>query len=262
MESLILGLDISTSCIGFTIASLDNETHRLKIEHINYVKFKNSKKYKEIDALFFKSQQFVESFINVYGKLNITDIIIEEPLISSNNAFSCHQLTKFNGMISQLMYSTFKVVPKYISSFDARKFAFPDLMAVRKYDKEGNLKPLSNILSDIKKNKVSLFGDYPMDCAKKEILHLKVSSIFKDIKWVYNKKNELKVENYDACDSLVCILGYINQLSYNDNRPKIVDFSVEELHNNVVEYIIHYTIEFSGLRSDKTLILNEVTEKN
>ncbi len=252
MEKLILGLDISTSCIGYTIASFNE--NKLKIEYINYVKFKNSKKYKDADALFFKSKQFTENFINIYGKLNITDIIIEEPLISSNNAFSCHQLTKFNGMISQLMYSTFNIVPKYISSYDARKYAFPDLLAVRKYDKNGDTRPLKSILSDINKNKVSLFGDYPLDCAKKEILHTKVSKIFKDIKWIYNNKKELKVENYDACDSLVCVLGYINKLTLANAKPKILDVTTSNPESESKPTVINYTVGFGEIISNKTII--------
>lgn len=253
MEKLILGLDISTSCIGFTITSFNDESNELVVEYINYVKFKTSKKYKDTDALFFKSQQFTENFIDKYGKLNIDEIIIEEPLISSNNAFSCHQLTKFNGMISQLMYNTFKIVPKYISSYDARKYAFPELIAVRKYDKEGNVRPFDKIKNDIVKNRTSLFGDFPLDCAKKEILLKLVSNSFKDIKWIYNSKNELKIENYDACDSLVCVLGYVNQLKYQNLTPKITDYSETEYQSH---HSIEYTLDFGKQYKKNMVIIN------
>jgi hypothetical protein len=39
----------------------------------------------------------------------------------------------------------------------------------------------------------------------------KVAEIFPDIKWIYDKKGELKKENYDAVDSFVCLIGWLNK---------------------------------------------------
>ena len=39
-------------------------------------------------------------------------------------------------MISECVYDVLHVVPDYISSFDARTYAFPELHAVRKFNKK------------------------------------------------------------------------------------------------------------------------------
>jgi hypothetical protein len=42
---------------------------------------------------------------------------------------------RFNGMISKSVFDTLGVVPDFISSYDARKYSFPELMSVRKFKK-------------------------------------------------------------------------------------------------------------------------------
>ena len=55
-----------------------------------------------------------------------------------------------------------------------------------------------------------------------------VNETYQDINWILNKKGELKKENYDACDSLVCVLAYINRKKYGDINERIVDVSENE----------------------------------
>ena len=66
----------------------------------------------------------------------------------------------------------------YISSYDARKFAFPDLMAIRKFNKKGEEYTSKKIKKAIKNNELVLFGSYPFDCAKKMILWNKISEMY------------------------------------------------------------------------------------
>jgi hypothetical protein len=40
-------------------------------------------------------------------------------------------------MISKSVFDTLGVVPDFISSYDARKYSFPELMSVRKFKKDG-----------------------------------------------------------------------------------------------------------------------------
>ena len=47
----------------------------------------------------------------------------------------------------------------------------------------------------------------------------------------------IKKENFDACDSLVAVLGFKNKLKYNNVKGEIVD--VEELDDK-----IKYTVKF------------------
>jgi hypothetical protein len=47
-------------------------------------------------------------------------VVIEEPLLQSNNVNTVATLLRFNGMISKSVFDTLGVVPDFISSYDAR----------------------------------------------------------------------------------------------------------------------------------------------
>ena len=49
-----------------------------------------------------------------------------------------------------------------------------------------------------------------------------------DIEWIYDKKGELKKENFDASDSYVACLGYLNHKKYGD-----LEFNVENITSSV-----------------------------
>jgi hypothetical protein len=57
-----------------------------------------------------------------------------EPLLQSNNVNTVATFIRF-GMISKSVFDTLGVVPDFISSYDARKYSFPELMSVRKFKK-------------------------------------------------------------------------------------------------------------------------------
>lgn len=250
-KRIILGLDVSTSCIGTSVASYDGE--KIEILYVDYVKFKTSKKYKGTNSLFFKIEQFKDQFINKITEWGITDIIIEEPLPGSQNVNTVNTLMKFNGMVSQLIYDRTGIMPQYISSYDARRFGFPDLLAVRKYNKKGEEYPKKKILRCLKNNDVVSFGSYPWDCAKKTILWNRIAELYPDIKWTYNKDDELCKENFDASDSIVCIMGYMNKLKYEEQTPVVKDINTLFIKDNMTT--ITYKIEFCGQVFDKKIVL-------
>lgn len=231
----ILGLDISTNCIGVSIVILDN--HEVKIDTITHISPKVSSKIKGIEQLFIKKRIFEEEFIISLKDKGITKVVIEEPLLRSNNVNTVDVLSKFNGMISDSVYRILGIVPEYISSYEARKYAFPELMSIRKYNKKGEEYPKDKILSAIKKNKTVLFGSFPFDCDKKLVLWNKISDIYPYIPWVYNKKGELKKENFDASDALVTCLAACNKIEFGELLPNIVDYNI---NNNHIEYKISY----------------------
>lgn len=252
-KKIILGIDVSTACLGVSIASYDGEN--IEVLYVHYVKMKQSKKYKGTDSLFYKSQQFKENFINKIKDWNITDVVIEEPLPNSQNLKTVNNLLKFNGMISQSIYEALNIIPQYISSYDARKYAFPDLMAVRKYNKKGEEYDLKKITHSLKNNELVLFGAYPFDCQKKFILWNKISEQYPYIKWTYDKQENLTVENFDASDSLVCILGYVRKLKYSNITPVIKDYNINNTSKDNI--IINYNIIFCDKEYDKQIILNK-----
>lgn len=213
-KKVILGLDVSTATIGICLMLCDGEEN--KIAKLTHIAPKISSKISGIESLCLKKNIFETEFLNQYKDYGITHVVIEEPLLGSNNINTVATLLRFNGMISDSVYRILNVVPEYISSYDSRKYAFPELMAVRKFDKKGE--PYSD--KKIKKNNPVLFGDYPWDIDKKQVVLDKVSEKYPDIEWIYNKKSELKKENFDSSDSVCCVLGYLGLK--NNPKPIVV----------------------------------------
>lgn len=215
---IYLGLDVSTHTIGITLL-LDDGSKYGKIIELTHINPKVSSKVKDIEKLFLKKKIF-EAFIEKFKDIGIDEVIIEEPLMRSNNIETCSILLRFNGMISDSVYNILGIVPKYISSYDARKYSFPELMSVRKFGKDGNQYDIKKIMKEIKDSKFVLFGSYSWEVEKKTVIQSKVSDIFPDIEWLYDKKGELKKENFDATDSYVCVLAFMNRNKYGDLKFK------------------------------------------
>ena len=249
-QRIILGLDVSTKCVGVTIAKFDGEDS-IEILCVTHIRPKTPSKITGVEELLIKSR-IIKDKLAEYSSIGITDIVIEEPLIGSNNSSTVATLLRFNGMITENVYEEFGVVPSFISSYNARKFGVPELMAVRKFNKNGDIYDTKKLERALKKGETVLFGAYPFDCAKKLILWNIVSERFPDIEWVYNKKGDLVNENFDASDSLVCVLGYVNMLKFGDSEPKVPNFSKEE-DDEKIEY--SYTVNFCGQTFKKSLVI-------
>lgn len=252
---IILGLDVSTQCIGLTLAKEDDG--RIDILQVTHFKLKASSKVKGTESLFIKSAYFsdvLESYKDLSRfniSAHISKVVIEEPLIGSNNSETVSTLLRFNGMISQSVYIILGVIPEFISSYDARKYAFPELMSIRKYNKKGDIYPLTKIRHALKNNELVLFGGYDWNCAKKEILWNKLAEMFPDIQWVYDKKGDLKKENFDASDSLVCVIGWVRKMMYKDSPgPFIVEYSEKACPNGVQ---FQYVTQFCDVKYNKII---------
>lgn len=253
-QRILLGLDVSTKCIGVTIL-LDDGSDYGQIIELTHISPKVPKKIKGFEALCRKKKIF-DDFIKKFERLGIDDVVIEEPLLSSNNEYTVATLLRFNGMLSSSVYEILGVVPQYISSYEARKFAFPDLMAIRKYGKNGEPYDYKKILKEIKQSKLVLFGSYSWEVDKKTILQEKVSDIFPQIKWIYDKNGDLKKENYDATDSYVACLGYLNKI-----RKGEPNFKVENIKE--VDDGIEYEVNYWGLKNKrKTFVTKNPTDFN
>lgn len=205
-NSYILGLDISTKTIGVVIYEDLGSGGKLNLLHHITPKIKPAPSNK-FEEMFLKVAAFDE-FLKKYIDLGITKVIIEEPLLRSNNVNTVSTLLRYNGMISLSVYKLLGIVPEYISSYDARKFAFPELMAIRECDKKGVRYPDKKIA----KSKPVLFGAYPWDVDKKSVLWEKIAEMEPQIVWMYNKNKVLSKENYDMADSCVATLGQMRKL--------------------------------------------------
>ena len=185
----VLGLDISTKTIGWALFDLHSQ-NLLELTHFSPVI--KPKREDKIEELMFKVDAFEEK-LNTYKDLGITKVIIEEPLLNSNNVWTVGTLLRYNSMISRSIYKVLGIIPKYISTYNSRKFAWPELV------KENN------------KGKKVLFGGLPKTIDKKELIWKQVSKTEPQIVWLYTRNNTLKKECFDQADAYTCVLGYMKK---------------------------------------------------
>jgi len=183
----VLGLDVSTKTIGWALFDIQTK-ELLELTHFSPVpKPKPEEKIKE---LLLKSDMF-RTKLKEYKGLGITKVIIEEPLLNSNNVYTVGTLLRYNTLITKEIYDILGIVPKFISTYNSRKYAFPEL--VQENDK----------------GKKVLFGGYEKGCDKKMIVWEMVAKKEPQITWLYTRNNTLKKENFDQTDAYTCVLGHM-----------------------------------------------------
>lgn len=184
----VLGLDISTKTIGWALFDIQTE-ELLELTHVS-PRPKVSKDEDKLKELLLKSEIFAEK-LKEYKNLGIVRVIIEEPLLNSNNVYTIQTLLRFNSFVFKEIYNILDIVPEFISTYNSRKYAFPEL------------------IQENDKKKFVLFGGLPKDVDKKLIIWEKVAKREPQIKWLYTKNNTLKKENFDQTDAYTCALGFM-----------------------------------------------------
>jgi RNase H-fold protein (predicted Holliday junction resolvase) len=185
----VLGLDISTKTIGWALFDIKTQD-LLELTHVSpRPKNKDTDENKMLE-LILKSEVF-KTKLEDYKKLGIVSVIIEEPLLNSNNVYTIQTLLRFNTLICKTIYDVLGIVPEFISTYNSRKFAFPEL--VQENDKKKHV----------------LFGGLPKDIDKKMIIWELVAKKEPQIQWQYTRNNTLKKENFDQTDAYACVLGYM-----------------------------------------------------
>ena len=183
----VLGLDVSTKTIGWALFDISTK-NLLELTHISPTP--KPKVEDKIEELILKSHIFKKKLEGYVG-MGITTVIIEEPLLNSNNIWTVGVLMRYNTLICNQVYEILGIVPQFISTYNSRKFAFPYL--VQQNDK----------------GKFVLFGGLPKDSDKKVIIWEQVAKREPQIMWQYTKNNTLKKENYDQTDAYCAALGYM-----------------------------------------------------
>lgn len=184
----VLGLDVSTRTIGWALFDVQSQ-ELLELSHISpRPKLKDNED--KLLELLIKSEIFAEK-LQQYVGLGIVRVIIEEPLMNSNNVYTIQTLLRFNSFVFKEIYNILGIVPEFISTYNSRKFAWPDFV------KEND------------KGKHVLFGGLPKDVDKKMLIWEKVAKREPQIVWDYTKNNTLKKENFDQTDAYTCVLGYM-----------------------------------------------------
>lgn len=178
---MLLSLDISTSCIGYSVFNEKN----VLIE-LNYVEFN-----KKLSS-FGKLEDFKNKISHLL-KFEITSIAIEEPLEKFKGKYSSAHtiavLNFFNGMVSSFLYSHFKIEPVYYNVNNARAVALPGF----KIKKEG--------------------------AGTKHQIWEKVVEMEPQINWKYGIKNrKLSDVNYDMADSYIVGKCFIKMIEIQKNK--------------------------------------------
>lgn len=184
----ILGLDVSTKTIGVALFDLSSRD-LLELTHVSPQP--KPQPDNKIEELLLKSATFRKK-LEEYKGVGVVRCVIEEPLLNSNNAYTIGTLLRYNTLISKEVYDVLGIVPEYISTYNSRKEAWPEL--VRKNEK----------------GKFVLFGGYPKDCDKKMIIWELVAKREPQINWLYTRNNTLKKENFDMTDAYTVVLSYLN----------------------------------------------------
>lgn len=166
---MLLALDISTTCIGYSLFSLEGD-----LKEIGYVKFNSKKNYWERRDAFMKEMEFINA-----GDLDY--IAIEEPLMKfegrKSNAQTIAKLNFFNGMISDAVYTKYGCEPVHLNVNTVRATAFPGLI------KRGSEK------------------------SSKMLVLERVMELEPQIDWIYGKRSRKLIDqNYDMADSYA--VGY------------------------------------------------------
>jgi hypothetical protein len=183
----VLGLDVSTKTIGWALFDMRTQ-ELLELTHISpRPKMKTENK---IEELLSKAEVF-KSKLDEYKNLGITKVVIEEPLLNSNNIYTVQTLLRYNSFVTKNIYDVLGIVPEFISTYNSRKFAFPQLLQ----------------LND--KAKMVLFGGLPKDIDKKHVIWDLVAKREPQITWQYTRNNTLKKENYDQTDAYCAVLGHM-----------------------------------------------------
>lgn len=182
---IVLGLDVSTKTIGYTIIDYKGKDD-FEVLECSFIQPKLSKrKYSEFDLSktnkhFHKAKIVKDELSLLKERYNVDLIVLEEPLFGSNNRNTVNTLLRFNGMVSFICFEVFGgILPQYIHSTTARK----------------------NVLPNVKYN-----GDN-----RKELIFSNVTKTYKDKlnkEYILNRNGNISEENYDAIDSFVTALGY------------------------------------------------------
>ena len=170
----ILGLDVSTKTIGWAL--FDYQTKELlELTHFSpIIKPKPEDKLLEVIK---KADEFGKKLEEVKD-FGIIKVVIEEPLLTSNNVYTVGALLRYNSMITKVVYDKLNILPTYISTYQSRKHSFPSLFSNNKNGRK--------VWEHVKK-------------------------LEPQVEWLYTRNDTLKKECYDMADAYTCVRGFMCQ---------------------------------------------------
>lgn len=241
MDNLIMGLDVSTSCVGISIFNEGGEL--LELTHANPQH--NYDTLNQMEDLHYKSTMLREFFIEKKWHVNnIKKIIIEEPLMAAKGtAHVAAMLNQFHGLfynkLKELFYDNVKIF--YINEYDARLNAFPQLSEyVPKMKKRVLWRPIPKKING-----------KPIKEYRKMLILLLVAQTFPEISWQLNNNKTINKKNYDRADSIATVLGFMHQNKLWTSNSLDLD--------NALEFIHKY---FDYLKWEKTIKGSSIEKKS
>ena len=113
-----LGLDISTTCTGWSLITLDDHQNVSSVK-LGYIPMS------KIPSTYDKAQKVLEAFEELNTRTSISRVFIEENLQAfrpgASSAKTLVKLARFNGVVSYVAQSVFGVEPEFINVNHARK---------------------------------------------------------------------------------------------------------------------------------------------
>jgi len=193
MEKYIWSLDISTTNIGSALWDINGKLIELK-----HLELKISKDVSVPDRDIHKAEifrKYAEEYKKrIFNELNgeIEHIIIEAPLMMSNNANTASLLLGFNGICRYILFDIFNKYPMKISVHESRKLFLSELVSLKK--RKGKMVEVLSFPEEYKKN-------------KKYYIWKKVAKLEPQIEWFYKRNSDQPRDIcYDLSDSYT--VGY------------------------------------------------------
>ena len=111
----VLGLDVSTRTIGWALFDIKTQ-ELLELTHVSPRPKMDKGEDDKLKELLLKSEVFAEK-LKQYKDLGIVRVVIEEPLLNSNNIYTIQTLLRFNSFIFKEIYNILGIVPEFISTW-------------------------------------------------------------------------------------------------------------------------------------------------
>ena len=249
MEKFILGLDASTSKVGFSIFSSSGE-----LLFISSIPLESDCKTK-IERLKDKADMVLQYFetqfkTNLLEYANLERVVIEESLPNSKQAETFVSLKWYNEYLRVYLPKVLKVKSiDAVTVYDSRCYGIPNLMGVPPTPTTAKKKGVAP-----QSKTPTLFGAFSKTVKdnKKYAILAYISHLYPKIKWDLNKNLNLSDSNLDMSDSVCAVLGYMKKHHLWENTPiQLTNEDVEKFVGDVLEYQKQLTLIDSQLKGQK-----------
>jgi hypothetical protein len=247
----ILGIDLSTSAVGFALFTEDAKI--LELTHATPI----CDDISEEMARLHKKSLLLRDFIKEKGWVdeNVSTIVIESPLISKNAVNTAAMLQKFHGMF----YSTLKTLYdsagfspaiEYIGERDARLYAMPELHKGKK----------NTLWSSVPQK----MAGKPIKDYRKLLVILQMAQRFPEIEWSLNNNKTINDKNADRADAMATAFGYMVKNGLWKNKDMDLDKSLKFLESYLpyLEWIKDIKGNSDEKKALKAYHLNKVIKIN